>query len=170
MHRIVPCLNAMELGALGPWLFEPAKESGCKVADHRSHVQRVLNNGVGKLEKDPVILGEEKDEITFVDEGHDVEHVIATHMNLYRYEIYRRDARGKLRLETWRAGHRCQGHAVNCEVRSEIEESTSDVIDFGLVSHPMTSCGEKCSISISRPADCRMRADDVYLRREGLVT
>ena len=41
-------------------------------------VQRVLTESDGKVEKNTVILGEEKGEITFVVEGRDVERVAAT--------------------------------------------------------------------------------------------
>ena len=50
-------------------------------------VQRVLTESDGKVEKNTVILGEEKGEITFVVEGRDVERVAAI---LYCCEIYQR--------------------------------------------------------------------------------
>ena len=52
-----------------------------KVIDPGSHVQRVLIRSDGKVEKDRVILDEEKGEIAYVDEGRDVGHVTAIHKN-----------------------------------------------------------------------------------------
>ena len=76
---------------------------------------------------------------TNVDEGHDIRHVTAVHRNLYRNEIQRRNVRDKLRVEIERADHRRQGHmSAMAKLTGEIEESTSDVIDYGLASHPMT--------------------------------
>ena len=81
-------------------LVRSVKESDCTLTDCGSHVQRVLTRSGGKVEKDTVTLDEEKGEITYVDEGHDVEHVTAIPGHPYRYEIYRRNARDKLRAET----------------------------------------------------------------------
>ena len=48
---------------------------------------------------DTVTLDEEKGEIAFMEEGHDVERVVATHKNPHRYEMYRRNVRDRLRVE-----------------------------------------------------------------------
>ena len=56
-------------------------------------VDRVLTESGGKVEKNTVILVEEKGEITSVVEHHAVEHAIAIHKNMHCYEIYRRFAR-----------------------------------------------------------------------------
>ena len=51
--------------------------SNCKLTDYR-HVRHILTRIDGKVEKHIVTLSEEKGEITFVDGGHDVEHVTAS--------------------------------------------------------------------------------------------
>ena len=129
--------------------------------DCGSHAQHVPTKCDGKVEKDTVTPDEEKRKITYGDEGHDVEHVTATHFNVYRHEIYRRNTRDKLRVRT---GVQITAAKDTTSAMSgltdEIEESTSDVIDYGLISHSMvflaTSSGEQCSHSLSRPADCQM--------------
>ena len=78
----------MRLSALKPWLVGSVKESDCKVTDCSSHVEHVLTKSDGKVEKDTVTLDEEKGEITYVDERHDVGHVTAILKQRYRDEIY----------------------------------------------------------------------------------
>ena len=95
-----------ELGALRPWSVGPVKESGCKVLDPGSRVQRVLTRSDGKVEKDTVTLIEMEGEISFVGERHDVERVTATFKNPRRDEIYGRNIRDMLRRTLTKT--RCQ--------------------------------------------------------------
>ena len=90
VHRTVRCLTSM---------VGPAKVSDCKVTDCGSHMQRVISKFDGEVDKDTVTLDEEKGEIAFIEEGHDVERVAATHKNPHRYEMYRRNVRDRLRME-----------------------------------------------------------------------
>ena len=132
------------LSGLEPWLVGSVKESDCKVTDCSSYVQRVLTKSDGKVEKDTITLHEEKGEITYVDEGHDVEHVTAIHKNFFRHEIYKRNTRDKLRVKI---GVRI---IVAKNSMSELvklvrvfEESTSNVFHYIMVSQPMTLSHDK---------------------------
>ena len=69
------------------------------MTDCGSHEQRVLHRSDCKVEKDTVTFDEEKGDITYVDEGHDVEHVTAILKYPYRHEVYRRNVRDKLQVE-----------------------------------------------------------------------
>merc|ERR1712136_512705 len=81
-----------------PWLIRPAKESDCTVTDCGSHVKRVLTRSDGKVEKDIVTINEENGEVSFVEEGHDVERVTVILKNPYRYEIYQRNISDNMRV------------------------------------------------------------------------
>ena len=91
---------ALEYSACKSWLVRFVKESDCKVTDYDSHVQRVLTRSDCRVEADIVTLVEEKGEALFVVEGHDVERVTAKLKNPHCSEIYRRNARDKLRTLT----------------------------------------------------------------------
>ena len=138
------------------------KESDCKVTDCGSHAQHVLTKSDGKVEKDTVTPDEEKDKITCVDEGHDVEHVTATLNHPRHHEIYRRNARDKLRVETGvqiivgddtLSMMKLAGRLKNRRLMSLITA-------WFPTSRP-TSCGEQDYLSFSRQANCRMQADGV---------
>ena len=62
------------------------------------------------MEEDTVTSIEEKGDISYVFEGHEVEHVTAILERPYRYAIYRRNNCDKLRVEI---GERRQGHDVS---------------------------------------------------------
>ena len=64
------------------------------------------------MEKDIVTLNEEKGEVTFVQEGYDVEYVMAILKNPYRYEIYQRNI-DKMRVAFGLRSVSCQGHDVS---------------------------------------------------------
>ena len=92
-------LTALELSAVKPWLVRPARESERQVTDRGSHVKRVVTRGNDKVEKDVVTLNEEEGEVTFMEEGDDVERVTVTLKNPYRFEIYQRNTRDKRQME-----------------------------------------------------------------------
>ena len=127
---------ALELGAVKPWLFGPVKDSGCKVLYPGSRVQRVRTRSDRKVEEDSVTLIEVKGEIQPVVEGHDVERVTATLKNPHRYGIHRRNIRDKLRVKVGvRIIAARDTMSAMAKLTDEIEESTSDVFVYGLVSH-----------------------------------
>ena len=99
-------------------------------------MQHVPNKSDGRVEKDTVTFDEEKGEITFVEEGHDVERVAAIHKNPHHYEIYWRNIRDKLRMKigVWIITAKDTMSAVVKPVR-RIEELTSDAIDYCRASH-----------------------------------
>ena len=75
-------------------------ESDCKVFDLGPCVQRVLIGSDCGVKSDAAIFVEEKGEILFVVEGHDVERATLILKNQHRYEIYPRNIRDKLRVDT----------------------------------------------------------------------
>ena len=58
-------------------------------------------------------LGEERVEITFVKDGHDVVRVSVVLKNTYSVDIYQRNVRDQVRVKFWRAECRCQRHDVS---------------------------------------------------------
>ena len=123
MSLAIPFFTASDFGASTPWLVRPVTESDCKVTDYGTHVQRILTGIDGKVKKHVVTLEEEKGEIPFVEGGH----VAAILKNPCCCEIYRRNARDKLRAEI-------DVHAASEMVKlaTEIEKSTFDVVQHGL--------------------------------------
>ena len=109
------------------------KESDRKVTDRSTCLQHALTP-YGRTEEDIVTVDEDNGPDTHVDEGHDAEHITATHKDLNDYETYRRNVRDKLQVEigvpTAVAKNTMSAMA---KLTGEIEESTSDVIDYGLV-------------------------------------
>ena len=100
---------ALKLSASKQGLVGPVKETGCKVIDPGSHVQRVLTRSDGKVEKDRVTLDEEKGEFAYVDAGRDVGHVTAIHKNPDRssssgtpVRFAYKDVRKRMRIEAHR--------------------------------------------------------------------
>merc|ERR1712012_1109683 len=163
--------TAMELSALKPWLVRPTKESDCTVTDCGSHVKRVLTRSDGKVETDIVTINEEKGEVSFVEEGHDVERVTAILKNPYRYEIYQRNIRDKMRVAFGvRSVVAKDTMSRMVKLAREIDESASDVVGYGMVSHPMTCSRDqvwRAMLScLSRPADSGMPVDEVSLEQK----
>ena len=137
-------LTALELSTLKPWLVRLAKESDCTVTDYASHVKRVVTRSDGKVEKDIVTLNEEKGEVTFVEEGYDVEYVMVILKNPYRYEIYQRNIRDKTRVAFGlRSIVAKDTMSALVKLARQIDESASDVVGYGMVFHPMTSFRDK---------------------------
>ena len=154
-----------------PWLVRPAKESDCTVTDCGSHVKRVLTRSDGKGEKDIVTINEENGEVSFVEEGHDVERVTVILKNPYRYEIYQRKICDKMRVAFGvRSVVAKDTMSAMVKLAREIEESASDVVGYGMVSHPMTSSRDKlwrAMLSfLSRPAECGMPVDSVSFQEK----
>ena len=79
------------------------------------------------MEEDTVTLNEEKGEIACVDGGHDVEQIPSILENPRHCEIDRRNIRDKLRMDM-----ACESPLPRTRW-AEIEESTFDVIDHGMV-------------------------------------
>jgi hypothetical protein len=163
--------TALELSALKPWLIRPTKESDCTVTDCGSHVKRVLTRSDGKVEKDIVTINEENGEVSFVEEGHDVERVTVILKNPYRYEIYQRNISDKMRVAFGvRSVVAKDTMSAMVKLAREIEKSASDVVGYGMVSHPMTSSRDKlwrAMLSfLSRPAECGMPVDSVSFQEK----
>jgi len=162
---------ALELTTLKPWLIRDVDQSNLKITDCGSHVERVVQRSGCKEERDRVTVNEEKGEVSYCEEGAGVERVAAILKNPFRYEVYQRNVRDKMRVE-W---------ALPCDVAQntmsrmvglarEIEESPSDVVGYGMVSQPMTSSRDqvwRAMLSfLSRPADCGMPVDEVSLQQK----
>ena len=75
-----------------------------------------------------------------MEEGHDVERVAAILENPYRFEIYQKDIRDKMRVEVGvRSVVAKDRVSAMVKLAMEIEELALDVIGYGTVSHLMTS-------------------------------
>ena len=160
-----------ELSTLQPWLVRLAKESDCTVTDCGSHVKLVVTRGNGKLEKDLVTLNEQKGEVTFVEEGYDVEYVMVILKNVYCYEIHQRNIRDKARAAFGlRSVVVKDTMSAMVKLARQIDESASDVVGYGMVSHPMTSSRDKLLRAmlsfLSRSADCGMLVDGVSFQEK----
>ena len=150
---------------LKSWLVRLAKESDRTVTDCCSHVKRVVTRSDGKVEKGILTPNEEKGEVTFVQEGYDVEYVMAILKNPYRYEIYQRNI-DKMRVAPGlRSVVSKDTMSAVVKLAMEIDEWASNVVGYGMVSHTMTSSRDKlwrAMLSfLSRPADCGMPVDGV---------
>ena len=118
---------------------ESVKESNCKVLNCGLRVQHVTTKCDGKVVKDTVTPDDEMDKITYGGDGHDVEHVTAVHKIVYLHDIYLRNTRGKLRVKTGVLITAVKDSmSTMAELTDEIEELTTDVIDYGVISHTMT--------------------------------
>merc|ERR1712065_30987 len=85
-------------------------------------------------------------EVSFVEEGHDVERVTVILKNPYRYEIYQRNISDKMRVAFGvRSVVAKDTMSAMVKLAREIEKSASDVVGYGMVSHPMTSSRDKLS-------------------------
>merc|ERR1712064_240072 len=89
----------------------------------------------GKVEKDIVTINEENGEVSFVEEGHDVERVTVILKNPYRYEIYQRNISDKMRVAFGvRSVVAKDTMSAMVKLAREIEKSASDVVGYGMVS------------------------------------
>jgi len=156
---------------LKPWLIRDVDQSNFKITDCGSHVERVVQRLGCKEERDRVTLNEEGGEVSYGEEGAGVERVVAILKNPLRYEIYQRNVRDKMRVE-WSLPCDVAQKTMSRMVKlaREIEESASDVVGYGMVSHPMTSSRDKlwrAMLSfLSRPADCGMPVDEVSIQQK----
>ena len=114
---------------------------------------------------------EREGKITIVEEKHYVERVTAILKNPHHSEIYRRNIRDKLRVElTVRTVAAKAMMPAMAKLVREIAELMSDVIDYGLVSHPMmcstSSCGEQCILPFSGQltAGCKLMTQTVVAK------
>ena len=140
------------------------------VTDCGFHVKRVVTRSAGKVKKDTVTLNEEKGEVTFVHEGYDVEYVMAFLKNPYRYEIYQRNI-DKMRVAFGlRSVVAKDTMSAMVKLAREIDEWASNVVGYGMASHPMTSSRDKlwrAMLSfLSRPAGCGMPVDGVSFQEK----
>merc|ERR1712065_37752 len=118
-----------------------------------------------------VTINEEKGEVSFVEEGHDVERVTVILKNPYRYEIYQRNIRDKMRVAFGlRSVVAKDTMSAMVKLARQIDESASDVVGYGMVSHPMTSSRDKLGRAmlsfLSRPAECGMPVDSVSFQEK----
>merc|ERR1711862_478446 len=92
----------------------------------------------GKFVTDRVSVNEEAGEIVYSEPGCPEERVAAVLMDPLRIELYRRDARTKIRTEwalPYRAGKDTLSALVN--FAKEIEDGKSDVVGMGMHSAPL---------------------------------
>ena len=74
-------------------MYRSVTLSDCKIIDCGSYVHRVRTKSDGKVEKVTISLAEEKGEITYGHEDHDVEHVTAIFKHPYRHDVHRKHPR-----------------------------------------------------------------------------
>jgi hypothetical protein len=162
---------ALELTTLKPWLIRDVDQSNFKFTDCVSHVERVVQRPGCKEEKDKVTVNEEKGEVSYQAVGADVERVAAILKNPSRFEVYQRTVRDKMRVE-WALPYDVAQNTMSkmAKLAREIDESASDVVGYGMVSHTMTSSRDRvwrAMLSfLPRPADCGMPVDEVTLQHK----
>ena len=160
-------------GPLKPWSDEPVKESCCKVLNPGSRVQRVLTRSDRNAEWNTVTLIEEKREITFVEEGLEVERVAAILRNLHCNEIYQCRVCDKMRLEFGGRTIVAKDTLSMVKLAEKIEETSSDVIGYGMVSFAVTPYPDKVwrvmLYFFSRTAEWSKQVDGVSFQKGGFT-
>merc|ERR1712064_206724 len=86
-------------------------------------------------------------------------------------EIYQRNIRDKMRVAFGlRSVVAKDTMSAMVKLARQIDEAASDVVGYGMVSHPMTSSRDKlwrAMLSfLSRPADCGMPVDEVFIQQK----
>ena len=100
-------------------------------------------------------ITEEKNEVTFIEEQHDIQGAIAILKHPTPFQDYPRNIRDQMRLEiVWFAGHRCPRHDVsNSDARLSISHLASKTSEL-LCEETGAPLHDHVSVQSCRQRDC----------------
>merc|ERR1712242_597538 len=137
-------LAAVGIAIKEPWRAIEVEQAGCSVEDCNGHVLRKMKlKATGENVIERITINEEIGTVSYnkcdaSGRPGDVERVLAIHTPL-RLEFYERSARSGLRVD-WKAPYQtaCDTFTNLVQLAKKVENTTSDVVGYGLASKPVT--------------------------------
>merc|ERR1712051_77420 len=167
--------TAVALSIKEPWRVIDVDQVGCSVQDCNGYTLRKMKlSATGENVVERITINEETGTVTYnkcdtSGRPGDVERVLAIHTPL-RLEFFERSARSGLRVD-WKAPYSVARDTFSnlVQLAQKVQNSTSDVVGYGLASKPVTGMNQdtlwKAMLYAMRnPAECGLKVDGVSVR------
>jgi len=166
---------AVDLSIKEPWRAIDVDQAGCSVEDCNGYTLRKMKlRATGENVVERITINEETGSVTYnkcdaSGRPGNVERVLAIHTPL-RLEFYERSARSGLRVD-WKAPNGVARDTFSnlVQLAMKVENSSSDVVGYGLASKPVTGVNQDALwrgmlYAMRNPASCGLKVDGVSVR------
>merc|ERR1712051_19089 len=167
--------TAVGLSIKEPWRVIDVDQAGCSVEDCDGYTLRKMKlRATGENVVERITINEETGSVTYnkcdaSGRPGDVERVLAIHPPL-RLEFYERSARSGMRVD-WKAPYSVARDTFSnlVQLAKKVQNSTSDVVGYGLASKPVTGMTQDALwkamlYAMRNPAECGLKVDSVSVR------
>merc|ERR1719203_1240319 len=166
---------AVDLSIKEPWRVINVEQAGCSVeacAGYTLRKMKLLATGENVVER--ITINEEAGSVTYNKcdangRPGDVERVLAINTPL-RLEFYERSARSGMHVD-WKAPYSVARDTFSnlVQLAKKVQNSTSDVVGYGLASKPVTGMTQDALwkamlYAMRNPAECGLKVDGVSVR------
>jgi len=162
--------TAIENTIRQPWLVMDVEQSTFKGVDRDGYYERTMKIKVtGKFSTDHVRVNEEDGEIIFMEAGCPEERVAVVHKAPLRMEMYKRDARSKVRVD-WALPYKAGLATISkiVDMAKGFEDAKCDVIGYGMHSAPLDfspdAIWRAMNFCVFSPDKCGIPVDQVEVK------
>merc|ERR1712073_14447 len=166
---------AVDLSIKEPWRVIDVDQTGCSFEDCTGYtLRRMKLKATGENVVERVTIDEETGTVSYnkcdaSGKPGDVERVLAIHTPL-RLEFYERSVSSGMRVD-WKAPYGVAKDTFSnlVQLAKKVENSSSDVVGYGLASKPVTDLSEDALwkamlYAMRKPAECGLKVDGVTTR------